>query len=189
MSDEFLGDRKKALEEQFFAKENERLKEKIRAQLQQHALRQALAQASGIEDDAVLDTLISAGVKPETWAAIELIPMIEVAWADGTLEKKERAAILAAAAECKVLPGTPPYELLESFLARRPDAKLLKAWGEYVVIVLGRLDAGGRNELREKILGRAKRIASVAGGMLGLGNKISPDEQRVLDELARAFEA
>jgi len=189
MSDEFLGDRKKALEEQFFAKENERLKEKIRSQLQQHATRQALAQASGIEDDVVLDELLEAGVKPETWAAIELIPMIEVAWADGTLEKKERAAILAAAAECKVLPGTPPYELLESFLARRPDAKLLKAWGEYVVVVSARLDANGRNELRERILGHAQQVARVAGGILGLGNKVSPEEQRVLDELTRAFEA
>ena len=189
MSHEFLGERKKALEDQFFAKENERLKEKIRAELQQHAARQALSQASGIEDDAVLDELLAAGVKPETWAAIELIPMIEVAWADGTLEKKERAAILAAAAECKVLPGTPPYELLESFLARRPDAKLLKAWGEYVVVVSARLDAKGRNELRERILGHARQVARVAGGILGLGNKVSPDEQRVLDELARAFEA
>jgi hypothetical protein len=188
VSDEFLGERKKALEEQFFAKENERLKQKIRAQLAQHAARQALAQASGIDDDAVLDGLIAAGVKPVTWAAIELIPMIEVAWADGTLEKKERAAILAAAAECNVRPGTPPYELLESFLARRPDAKLLKVWGEYVVSVYGRLDAAGRSELKQNILGRAQRVASVAGGILGLGNKISPDEQRVLDELARAFE-
>ncbi len=189
MADDFLKDRKKSLEEQFFAKENERLREKIRAQVQQHAVRQALSQASGIDDDAVLDELLAAGVKPETWAAIELIPMIEVAWADGTLEKKERAAILAAAAECNVLPGTPAYELLESFLARRPDAKLLEAWGEYVVSVLGTLDADGRNQLREKILGRARRVASVAGGILGLGHKISPEEQRVLDQLARAFEA
>ena len=189
MADEFLGDRKKALEEQFFAKENARLRDKIREESQKLAARQALAQASGIQDDAMLDELLAAGLQPATWAAIELIPMIEVAWADGSLEKKERAAILSAAAECKVLPGTPAYELLESFLARRPDARLLKTWGEYVVGVLARLDEDGRRELREQILGRAQRVARVAGGILGLGKKVSPEEQRVLDELARAFEA
>ena len=34
---------------------------------------------------------------------------------------------------------------------------------------------------------RARAIAEASGGFLGLGNKISTNEQRVLDAIAKAF--
>ncbi len=57
-SDEFLGDRKKALEESFFARQNELLLEKRRAEKTKLAAKEALQEASQIRDDAVLTRLV-----------------------------------------------------------------------------------------------------------------------------------
>ena len=102
MSDEFLGDRKKALEESFFAKENQRLLERMREEKRKLAAKDALAGASRIQDDALLDRLVELEIGPDTWTALSLIPLVEVAWADGVLEARERRAILEAAANTGV---------------------------------------------------------------------------------------
>lgn len=187
MSDEFLGDRKKALEESFFAKENERLLEKLRAEQARLEAKEALAQASQIQDDAVIERLVELGIGPDTWTALLLVPLVEVAWADGVLEERERKAVLEAAANTGITPGRASYDLLERWLDERPDGRLLEVWGEYVVGVASRLDEQGRHTLHDEILGNARRVAEAAGGILGFGNKVSEQERAVLNRLEDAF--
>ena len=50
------------------------------------------------------------------------------------------------------------------------------------------LEPGQKDGLREEILGRARTVAEAAGGFLGLGNKISREEEVVLQQLAKPFE-
>jgi hypothetical protein len=49
------------------------------------------------------------------------------------------------------------------------------------------LDPAPKNALRDEILGRARTVAEAAGGFLGLGNKISSEEEVVLQQLAKPF--
>ena len=44
------------------------------------------------------------------------------------------------------------------------------------------------NDLKSDLLGRARTVAEAAGGILGLGSKVSKSEQAMLEELAHAFE-
>ena len=41
--------------------------------------------------------------------------------------------------------------------------------------------------MKREVLGRAQRVAEATGGILGIG-KVSAAEQRVLDEIAKAFD-
>jgi hypothetical protein len=183
-----LRDREQALEEHFFARENEKLKERLRELRERDEAREALANLSGIRDTAVLDSLFDAGLRPQTWAALSIVPLVEVAWASGRVEPRERRAVLAAADAHGVAAGSPSHALLENWLARRPDGRLLAAWGEYIVALCAQLDPAHRRALRDEVLGRARAVAEAAGGFLGLGNKVSSEEKVVLDELAKAFE-
>ncbi|MGH0028148.1 MAG: hypothetical protein ACQGVC_00025 [Myxococcota bacterium] len=185
---EFLGDRKKALENEFFVKENARLLEKLRQEKLRVAAKEELAEASGIRDEALLDHLLDLEIGPDTWTALSLVPLVEIAWADGHLDERERGAILQAAANTGVRPGRASYERLESWLERRPEPALLEAWGEYVIGIAARLDIDGKSLLRDEIVGGARRVAEAAGGMLGMGSKISAAEQAILDRLAKAFD-
>ncbi len=187
MDNEFLGDRKKALEDSFFAKQNQKLLEKLRAEQAKREARTGLAQVAGISDPAVLDKLVELGIRPDTWAALSLVPLVEVAWADGKLEPKEREAVLSAAEANGIASGSASFELLESWLRARPGGQLLQAWGEYMVGVCSSLDEGERAALRDQILGRARAVAEAAGGLLGLINRVSPQEETVLAELEKPF--
>ena len=113
---------------------------------------------------------------------------MEVAWADGQVDDKERVAVLSGAEANGVIFGSPAHQLLEGWLARRPDARLLAAWGEFTVALCARLGATERASLKKNVLGRAREVAAAAGGFLGLGNKISPEEEVVLEQLAKAFD-
>jgi hypothetical protein len=188
MADEFLGDRKKALEESFFSKHNAKLLERMKAEKKKKAAREALAEISGIDDEEVLRKLTELDIGADTWAVISLVPLVEVAWADGKMDEKERNAVLASAEANGVLRGTPGHELLEYWLARRPDARLLEVWGEYMVGLCAKLDADEKAAIEQKIIGRAREVAQAAGGFLGLGSKISPEEEAMLRGLDKAFE-
>jgi hypothetical protein len=188
MADEFLGDRKKALEESFFAKEHARLLERMKAEKKSKATRKGLADISGIDDAAVLAKLADLDIEVDTWAAISLIPLVEVAWADGKIDEEERRAVLSGAEANGIFRGSPSHELLESWLARRPDAHLLEVWGEYIVGLCANLGDGEKAAVKEKVVGRAREVAKAAGGFLGLGAKVSAEEEVVLTQLEKAFE-
>ena len=94
MADEVLGDRRKALEEQFFTKQNEELRQQLRKSQEKQASREALARVAGDADAEVLDKLVELGIGPQTWAALEIVPLVEVAWANAQVEEKERKLLL-----------------------------------------------------------------------------------------------
>jgi hypothetical protein len=187
MSEEFLGDRRKALEEEFFAKHNQQLLRQLRETTAAKAKHEALAAASGITDAAVLAQLAVVGLSSETVAALSLVPLVEVAWADGSLDDKERGALLAAAEHAGLSKDSASYQLLEEWSRQRPSPRLLAAWKAYVTALARMLDVQATQALKQDLLGRAREVAEAAGGFLGLGKRISSAEQAVLTELEQAF--
>jgi hypothetical protein len=115
------------------------------------------------------------------------VPLVLVAWADGTIDDKERAAVLKAAAEGHVAEGSAGHELLAGWLKQKPPAALFETWSAYTKAIAGPLDAAHRAGLRDELLGRAKRVAESAGAFLGLGSAVSSTEAAVLQKLEAAF--
>lgn len=187
MSDDFLRERKNALEEAFFAAENERLRQRLRDADTAKSKKQALADASGITDDAVLDRLAALNFAGDTLAALSLAPLVLVAWADGGIDERERDAVLAGAAEAGVGKQHVAYPLLDRWLREPPPRDLLTSWVDYIRAASATLDEAGRQALKADLLGRARRVAEAAGGFLGLGRKISASEEAVLQSLETAF--
>jgi hypothetical protein len=182
MDQEFLGDRRKALEESFFSKENEKLRQALR---QKEAIKQkehALSDISGIEDETVLRHLVSLNIGADTLAALTMVPLVQVAWADGDVDAKERAAILEAAEEVGVGKGSPSADLLNEWLKFKPDREILKAWKEYVQALSSTLSPEESRRLRSALLTLGRSVAEASGGVLGFGGKISKAEREVMDE-------
>ena len=178
----------KKMEEAFFAQQNAKLLEKLRQEARKKERREALGAALKVKNEDVIDALIELDLYPETVVALGLVPLVEVAWADGKIDEKERNAVLSGAEANGIVSGSPSHELLESWLARRPDARLLEVWGEYIVGLCAKLGDGEKAAVKEKVIGRAREVAKSAGGFLGLGTKISPEEEVMLRDLEKAFE-
>ncbi len=183
-----IHERGKAIENLFFAEADKKLLEKLRARMEGEESRKALAAASGIQDQAVLDTFLAHQVTPESLTSVGLIPLVAVAWADGVMEDSERNAILQAADIAGIKMGTPSYETLEKWLQTKPQPELLNSWKAYVATMKANLDPAAMSQLKNSVLERAESVAKAAGGFLGLGNKVSDSERKVLDELNKAFD-
>lgn len=181
---EILRDRGRSLEDEFFRREDKRLIEQLTALRAAEATREALGKASGITTPAVLDKLIGLGIRAETVAALSIVPLVEVAWADGAIDPKERRAILERAG---VPQDSTAGALLAAWLDRRPDPKLLTAWTHLVRAMSEQLGPAEAARLKTGLLERARAVAAAAGGMFGVGSKISTAEAAMLAKLEAAF--
>jgi hypothetical protein len=186
---EILRDRGKSLEDEFFRREDQRLMQKLEQMRTAQTSREALAKAAGIGNPAVVDKLLELGVKAETVAALALVPLVEVAWADGDLDRRERGAILDRARESGLAAGSVEHALLEAWLDRRPDPKLLTAWTHLVRGVSEQLGREESVRLKASLLDRARAVATASGGVLGMGSKVSTAEAAMLARLEGAFPA
>ncbi len=187
MATKTLDDRRKALEDSFFVKENEKLLTSLRAKNERENQRSALAEVMKLQDEEILDHLLDAGIHAETWLAISLIPLVEVAWADRRIDEKEREAILNAANENGIKTDSDACRLLEAWLTTRPGPSLHEAWAAYIEALRGILNDAARQALREETLEQSRAVADAAGGFLGLGSRVSDAEKRVLEEISSAF--
>ena len=186
MSEDFLGDRKRALEDAFFRAEEEKQLSKMRDELDKKSGRDDLRLASGISDNAVLDQLVAKGVSGRTVAALSLVPLLRVAWADGKMDVRERDAVLAAAQGKGIEVGSAAFRLLVSWLEKAPTDDLFAAWKAYIHELQQSLVTPQRALLKTQIVGFARQVAEAAGGILGM-KKISAVEEKALAEIEAAF--
>jgi len=187
MAEEFLGDRKRALEEEFFRRQETALLNQLRAAQVRESAQEALAVATGIQDSAVLQHLSTLGITSDTLLALGLVPLVAIAWADGTLDDKERRAVTASLEAAGIVADSPAGQLVHSWLASPPPASMLEAWSAYTAALAAALSPDERHKLRDSVLGRARAVAEAAGGFLGFGNRVSKTEEELLQKLARAF--
>ena len=142
--------------------------------------------ASGITDRAVLRLLADLEVSSSVVEALALVPLVEVAWADGELAPEERASVLRASEEHGIRPGTRAHRLLASWLEHRPSEELFAAWEAYIEAVLEPLLEEERARLCRDLVGRAREVARSAGHGSEPGS-ISAEEERALQRLEAAL--
>jgi hypothetical protein len=129
---------------------------------------------------------VSLGTTAQTLAAIAVVPLVEVAWADGEVDDKERQAILKGLADSGVSPGGIEHQLVETWLEHRPGPKLLAAWQQYVHGICEKMNDAERGTFRDEVLKSTLTVAQASGGFAGLW-KISVDEREMIEKLEAAF--
>jgi hypothetical protein len=176
----------RSLEDAFFL-QSDRLLIERRAQLQaMQETKEALAEVSGIKDEAILEKLVRLNVSPETLAALAVVPLIEVVWADGRVDEKERQVVLAHAKKQGIHDGSIEHDLLDRWLRQRPGNELLEAWRHYVEGLCARMEPSERARLRSELLRDVRVAAEASGGFFGLGG-ISAKEKAMLANLEASF--
>jgi tellurite resistance protein len=177
----------RTLEDAFFLKEDQKLVENLRNLKKMQETQAALAQVSGIQDEQVLKRLVELDIHPEVVAALAVVPLVEVAWADGDVDAQERAAILKIVEQSGVAPGGIEYQLIDEWLTHRPEPRLLEAWKHYVEGLCGSLNPEERGAFKQAFLANTRQVAEASGGFFGLSSKVSKSEAQVLAQLENAF--
>jgi hypothetical protein len=117
---------------------------------------------------------------------LTLVPLLEVAWADGNISKEERELILKEASKTGIEDGTAAHMLLSKWLGTRPGKRLFTSWNVYVEGLCNELSADQIVDLKNDVLARAKAVAEASGGIFGIG-KVSKSEKLVLEKLEAPF--
>ncbi|MGI9431242.1 MAG: hypothetical protein ACR2PQ_03465 [Myxococcota bacterium] len=176
----------RTLSQAFFTEGTKPYREQLRVKEQERAAVDALREASDIDDEALLGSLASLGIRVETLAALTMIPIVEVAWADGHMDSKERQAILSGAESTGIEVDSPSYGLLSLWTEEQPAPALTDAWRGFISALSKELSDEERGRMRDRIVGRARAVAEAAGGFLGVG-AVSREERAALEALEQAF--
>ncbi len=67
------------------------------------------------------------GGKPETISLLFLVPLVQIAWAEGFVQRAERKTVLRLAADLKITFETEGYADLLSWLDERPTDEFFAA--------------------------------------------------------------
>lgn len=179
---ERIRERGRSQEEDYFRKrEQERLEALQRIESEAQA-RRGLAEALGTDDRAVLDTLRDFGLTSETVTRLFVVPLVQMAWVDGSVSGRERQLVLELAEARGVEAGSVMHEQLAAMLAERPqDAFFERSLGAVRALARSITPAQAAEALRT-LLADCQAIARASGGLLGI-RAITAEEQALLRQL------
>lgn len=178
--------RGRALEEAFFQERDQHLMDLLRRRFTADEAKQVLSAATAVQDEIVIKELADVGA-PQFLAVLGIFPMVEVAWCDGDVSANERAAIINAAQEMGIEEKSPSHQLLKRWLETKPADNAFSLWADYAKAICATLTPDTVGKLKTGVMGRARKIAEAAGGILGFGKKISPAEEACLEKLENVF--
>lgn len=178
----------RALEDAFFLKQDRMLIEKQKALRKMEQSKRALAEVSGIKNDSILAKFVELGIEPGMLVSLGVAPLVAVAWADGQVDERERAAVLKGGAGEDAVRGAMDADLLERWLTHKPGPELMIAWTHYVQGLKECFAAEERAQLKQRLLKRARNVAEATGSFLKLTSGISAAEDAVLKQIADAFD-
>lgn len=188
MATDSLDDRRKALEEQFFQKHEKELVQKMKDAAAKKSSKEELQKLTGISDEQVLEALSDLKLGGAATLVMSLFPVIEVAWADGKIDPKERDALMEASKGIGLEKDSAAWEYLSKWLEEKPEPIWHTLWADYVKALVAKMKPDDKAMLKATVLGRARVMAESSGGFMGVAFKISDAEKRVMKKLEAAFD-
>lgn len=176
----------KNMEDLFFFEREKKLTEARRRLELMQETKENLSAVSGITDEAVLQRLVELDIRPDILTTLLMIPLVEIAWADGELHDNERQALWDSLNKEGMHNRQVDPAILQAWLKQRPSPELFEAWEHYIQALSRQLSSSERQTLKEDVMADARRVAEAAGGFLGFGT-VSQAEQEMLDKLEAAF--
>lgn len=183
-----IADRGRSLEDDYFRRKDRELIEKMREAAAAEQRRGDLGRSTGLQDPDLLQELSDLGFTPESVGLLPLVPVVQMAWAEGGITQQERQLIVGLARKRGIEAESPADRQLTAWMASRPaDAvftgagRLIRAMFESGSGEMGSLTA-------EDLVRYCEDIARASGGILGIG-RISGEERALLSSIAANLKA
>lgn len=174
-------------DEFFYRRDRERLEEsRRRAEAERQLL--DLCVATSILDPEILRDLQRQEYNPQTVILLEVVPLVQVAWSDGSVNEQERERIYRIARLDGIEEHDPGWRRLAQCLETRPSDEFFRVTLRALRAWLAVLSAEVRGRIERKLLAHCTSVASVSGGFLGLNSKISGAERSAIGEIVAALE-
>ncbi|MBC8073081.1 MAG: TerB family tellurite resistance protein, partial [Deltaproteobacteria bacterium] len=157
----------------------QRLRKVLEANAQAMEETSSIAAAVSTDDTALAEQIRKLGFDGESAKVFDLLPLVHVAWADGTVQAGERKAIMRVVASRGLGPDSDGAKLLAALLDERPPESFMRQSRE----VLGKL-IGSTDAKADDIVELCMKVAAASGGFLGLGERIGDEERQLIAEIS-----
>lgn len=146
--------------------------------------RVTIGEAVGLQDEEVLRVLQELGYSRVMIELFYQIPLVQVAWASGSVTPQEREWVLRLAGLRGATHERPAFQQLSHWLDERPSDEFFQTSLRIIGYLLDVLPDSERRAAQRNLVNFCQQIALMSGGFLGLGSKICEGEQDVLDQIA-----
>jgi uncharacterized tellurite resistance protein B-like protein len=140
-------------------------------------------------DQELIARLAYLGIDGRSYRALALLPLIQVAWADGKVQPAERALILKIAKD-NYYDMNEGERLLASWLEKRPSDEYLEKARE-LLVALAQRERGLGSELGGEtlaaLLDMCTDVAKAAGGVLGFAFTVDRAEREAIRAISEAL--
>lgn len=177
-----ISERGRAHEEDYFRKKDRELIEKMRQAAASEQARTALGEATGLRDPALLGDLEDLGFTPQTVVLLPLVPIVQMAWAEGGVTGAERRLIVELARARGVAAGSDADRQLAGWLDRRPAADVFTRATRLIRAMLEHPSEARADLTADELIRYCETIAAASGGVFGIG-RISADERATLGKI------
>lgn len=177
---DIIHERGRSLEDDYFRKKDKELVEKLQRAAEAERARADISRATGL-DPALADELLALGFTADTVSLLPIVPIVQMAWAEGGVSPAERDLILKFARSRGITEGSPADTQLSAWMSARPSEEVFARAGR---LIRATLDSGGAAGLNaDDLVAYCESIASASGGVFGIG-RISGDERKLLSQIA-----
>jgi phosphoglycolate phosphatase-like HAD superfamily hydrolase len=192
-----FADRGRALEEEYFRKKDKELVEKMQQAARREQARRDMSDKTGLQDPELLEELQALGFTPEMVALLPLVPVVQVAWAEGFVMSAERALVVKLARARGIGDDSPADRLLSEWLETQPDPDVFARATRLIRAMLAAEPRAGASVATtetgsrlgaDDLVGYCEAVAAASGGILGL-KRISNDERAVIESIAAELKA
>ena len=178
---------RKAKEEEYFRRKENELLERLKSRAATEAGRRKLGDALQTTDPQILEDLQAFGYDADTVKLLFVVPLIYVAWADGSVTPRERSLILELAKVDGKQEDNPAWRQLTQWLDARPPEEFFERSFRVIRSLLGGESPEERSKSERDLLSSSVRIAEASGGILGL-RSISSAERSAMERVAAEIE-
>ena len=170
-------------EEDYFRRKDRELIDRMRRDAESAEVRKGLETATGIHDPESLKDLEALGFTPGTIALLPLIPLLQVAWAEGGISAAEREMIVTLARSREIAPGSEADVQLQAWLQNRPSTDSFRKAGRLIAAMLDRPEGVEMQMSAEDLIKYCEQIAHASGGLFGFGS-VSAEERTAMQQIA-----
>jgi hypothetical protein len=158
------------------------LRDKVDEAAQRLAKRREIEKTAGTDDAAIVDRLEQLGFNGESIKVLDVLPLIHIAWADGRIQKSERALILSILEQRGIPPQSDASLFVEALLEARPSETFL---AESLALLVDLAAKTGAN--KDDVVDLCAKVAEAGGGLLSFAGKTTDSERALIKDVATAL--
>lgn len=172
-------------EEEYFHRQDAELIEELRRRAAFEERRQRFTEACQTANPRILDALERLGYNQTTIELLYFVPLVHVAWIDGSISEAERNRIVVTAALHGLRENIPAFQQLTEWLDHRPPDTFFEGTLHVLRALLDELPEAQRVSRRDSLLRSMREVAFASCGLLGWRNKICITKRSLIRKTAK----